>query len=106
LRQQYMRGKGGMEGCAKNVKIACGHVTAGADAVEMTVEVRGLFRRIIRGLVPVKRSGIKRGVIYDYWIEGEAPTAKYSVIAPRRLAEEARQKLGSERPSDLLEFES
>lgn len=71
------------------VKVGCGHLTFDADAEQMVFEVRALFRKIIAGKVAVTGSGEKRGVIYDYWLEGE--DARYSVVAPRRLAEEARR---------------
>jgi glyoxylase-like metal-dependent hydrolase (beta-lactamase superfamily II) len=71
------------------VKVGCGHMTYDADAEHMIVEVRAMFERIIAGKVPVTSSGEKRGVINDYWIESE--DSKYSVMAPRHLAEEARR---------------
>jgi len=69
------------------VLVGCGHLTISADAEEMVLEVQALFWRIIKGSVPVKRSGEKRGVVYDFWLESEE--SRYSVMAPRRLAEEA-----------------
>ena len=74
------------------VLLGSGHVTANSDAEAMTEEVQILFRRIIAGEVPVKRSQVKRGEVFDYWCEGEA--ARYSVLAPRRLVEEARGHFG------------
>jgi glyoxylase-like metal-dependent hydrolase (beta-lactamase superfamily II) len=71
------------------VLVGCGHLTYEADAEIMVIEVRGLFERIIAGKVPVTGSGEKRGVIHDYWLESEG--SKYSVMAPRHLAEEARR---------------
>jgi len=71
------------------VLVGCGHLTYEADAEIMVIEVRGLFERIIAGKVPVSGSGEKRGVIHDYWLESEG--SKYSVMAPRHLAEEARK---------------
>ena len=71
------------------VKVGCGHLTYNADAAQMVLEVRGLFNRIIAGKVPVTSSGEKRGVIHDFWLESEE--SRFSVMAPRRLAEEARK---------------
>jgi glyoxylase-like metal-dependent hydrolase (beta-lactamase superfamily II) len=71
------------------VKVGCGHLTYEADAEHMILEVRDLLERIIAGKVPVTDSGEKRGVIHDYWLESE--DSKYSVMAPRHLAEEARK---------------
>lgn len=51
--------------------------------------MRDLFRRIIAGKVPVRGNGEKRGIVYDFWIEGD--DARYSVMGPRHLAEEARK---------------
>jgi hypothetical protein len=70
------------------VQLGSGHVTADADAEVMTLEVRSLFGAIIAGKVPVKQSLVKRGELFDYWCEGDG--ARYSVLAPRRLVEEAR----------------
>ncbi|KAE9368602.1 hypothetical protein N431DRAFT_61092 [Stipitochalara longipes BDJ] len=69
------------------VKVGCGHLTYEGDAEIMIIEVRGLFERIIAGKIPVSGSGEKRGVIHDFWLESEE--SKYSVMAPRHLAEEA-----------------
>ncbi|PSS08746.1 hypothetical protein M430DRAFT_54111 [Amorphotheca resinae ATCC 22711] len=71
------------------VKVGCSHLTYNADAEHMIIEVRALFERIIAGKVPVTNSGESRGVIHDFWLESE--TSKYSVMAPRHLAEEARR---------------
>lgn len=71
------------------VKVACGHLTYGTDAERMILEVRALFERIIAGKVPIVGSGEKRGVVTDYWLESE--DSRYSVMAPRHLAEEARK---------------
>jgi glyoxylase-like metal-dependent hydrolase (beta-lactamase superfamily II) len=71
------------------VKVGCGHLTYDADAEQMIFEVQALFERIIAGKVPVADSGEKRGVIHDYWLESD--DARYSVMAPRHLAEEARK---------------
>jgi len=71
----------------KRVRVGCGHLTYDADAEDMIREVQALFERIIQGKVPIVRSGEKRGVIHDYWLESE--DSKYSVMAPRHLAEEA-----------------
>ncbi|KUJ24302.1 uncharacterized protein LY89DRAFT_693021 [Mollisia scopiformis] len=78
-------------GSEKRVKVACGHLTYEADAEDMILQVKGLFERIIAGKVSVKRSGVKRGVVHDFWLEDEGEGSKYSVMAPRRLFEEARR---------------
>ena len=71
------------------VRVGCGHLTFGADAENMILEVRAFFQRIIAGVVPVKKSGEKRGIIHDFWLESER--SRFSVMAPRHLAEEARK---------------
>ena len=76
------------------VKVGCGHLTYDADAECMIVEVRALFERIIAGKVPVTKSGEKRGVITDFWLETEG--SKFSVMAPRHLANEARKHFHSD----------
>lgn len=73
----------------RRVKVGCGHLTHAADAEEMIVEVRQLFQRLIAGKVPVIGSETVRGVVNDFWLDGE--DARYSVKAPRFLAEEARK---------------
>jgi glyoxylase-like metal-dependent hydrolase (beta-lactamase superfamily II) len=70
------------------VKVGTGHLTHDADAEYMILEVRALFERIIAGRVPVRSSGERRGQIHDFWLESEG--SEFSVLAPRRLAEEAR----------------
>ena len=74
---------------APRVKVACGHLTYDADAELMIIEVKAMFERIIAGKVPVTSSGTKRGVIHDYWLESD--DSKYSVMAPRHLAAEAKR---------------
>lgn len=73
------------------VKVGCGHLTYDADAENMILEVRALFKRIIAGQIPVTRSWERRGVAYNYWLEGKE--ARFSVVSPRRLVEEARECL-------------
>jgi hypothetical protein len=85
LRRQY----GLSHEATPRVKVGCGHLTYNADAECMITEVRALFKRIIAGKVPVTNSGESRGVIHDFWLESE--DSKYSVMAPRHLAEEARK---------------
>ncbi|KAH8679799.1 beta-lactamase-like protein [Tricladium varicosporioides] len=77
------------QGPLKRVKVACGHSTYDRDAEQMLLEVQDLFERIIKGQVPVTSSGLKRGTIHDYWLEND--NARYSVLAPHRLVEEARK---------------
>jgi glyoxylase-like metal-dependent hydrolase (beta-lactamase superfamily II) len=76
------------------VRVCCGHLTYNADALEMVTQVRVLFERIIRGHVPVKRSLMRRGVLHNFWLE---EGSRFSVLAPRRLAEEAREHFGQEK---------
>jgi glyoxylase-like metal-dependent hydrolase (beta-lactamase superfamily II) len=88
----------GPEALKPRVLLGAGHVTACSDAETMTCEVRALFERIIAGRVPVRRSEVRRGEVFDYWCEegdGEGETeAGYSVLAPRRLVEEVRRWRG------------
>ncbi|KAL2063545.1 hypothetical protein VTL71DRAFT_5350 [Oculimacula yallundae] len=71
------------------VKVGCGHLTFDADAEYTIHGVRGLFERIIAGKIPVTSSFEKRGVVHNFWLESEE--SRYSVIAPRHVAEEARK---------------
>lgn len=87
---------------APRVKLGSGHITFSADAADIVTEVTALFLKIIQGKVPVVGGTEERGEIHDLWMEN--PEAKYSVQAPRRLAEEAR-KYFAEHP-ELLVIES
>jgi len=73
----------------ERVKVACGHISCGLDAEVMIVEVSYLFEKIISGRLPALGSLEKRGKIYDFWLE--SPESRYSVLAPRRLVEDARK---------------
>ncbi|RDL42529.1 Uncharacterized protein BP5553_02508 [Venustampulla echinocandica] len=86
---QLRRGAGFAHTPIPRVKAGCGHLTYDADAEHMILEVRTLFERIIAGTVSVTGSGEVRGVVHDYWLENEE--ARFSVRAPRRLVEEARE---------------
>ncbi|RDW87541.1 hypothetical protein BP5796_03235 [Coleophoma crateriformis] len=88
LQRQHDRA-GGRAGEAKRVGVACGHLTADADAAIMIAEVLRLFWKIIDGALAPVQSAVKGGVVYDFWLEGDA--ARYSVMAPRHLALEARE---------------
>jgi glyoxylase-like metal-dependent hydrolase (beta-lactamase superfamily II) len=94
LRRQY----GLRHESPPRVQIGCGHLTYEGDAENMIIEVRGLFERIIAGKVPVSGSGEKRGVIHDFWLESDE--SKYSVMAPRHLAAEARKHFRREMASE------
>ncbi|CZS99003.1 uncharacterized protein RAG0_07519 [Rhynchosporium agropyri] len=85
LRRQH----GSSHGSTPRVKVDCGHLTYDADAEFMIREVRGLFGKIIAGKIPVTSSIEKRGVIHDIWLENEQ--SRYSVMAPRHVAAEARE---------------
>ncbi|KAI9047608.1 hypothetical protein LZ554_008321 [Drepanopeziza brunnea f. sp. 'monogermtubi'] len=76
---------------APRVKVGCEHLTHDGDAENMIHEVRGLFERIISDKVPVRSSQEKRGIVHDFWLEHT--DSHYSVMAPRHLAEEAREHL-------------
>lgn len=84
---------------APRLKIGCAHITFSIDAADIVAEVQTLFVRIIQGKVPVISSTEERGEPCDLWME--SPEAKYSVQAPRRLAEVAR-KYFSEHPELLV----
>ena len=71
------------------VKVGCGHLTYDADAESMILDVQAMFERIIAGEVPVTHSEEKRGIVHDFWLESD--DSKFSVLAPRHLAEEAKK---------------
>jgi glyoxylase-like metal-dependent hydrolase (beta-lactamase superfamily II) len=72
----------------KRVKVGCGHLTAGADAEDMVVEVQKLFQGIIGGDIAVEKVVLKRGVEFYYWGPGKG---RFAVLAPRKVFEEARK---------------
>lgn len=76
---------------AQRVKVGCGHVTFAGDAEDMAREVKGLFTRILEGKVPVVKSSVRRGEVFDVWDEGDS---RFFVGAPRRLCEDAREGMG------------
>lgn len=77
---------------APRVKLSTGHITFSADAEEIIIEVKSFFERIIEGKVPVAGSLRKRGAVYDFWLDDEGDRgSRFSVLAPRRLCEEARR---------------
>lgn len=81
-----------MRATPQRVKVACGHQTAGADAEETLLEVIALFKNIIMDKVPVISTRQERGEPCDLWRESD--DARYSVLGPRRLIEDARSDLG------------
>lgn len=74
---------------APRLKIGCAHVTSSVDAANIVAEVQALFIKIIQRKAPVISSIEERGEPCDLWMESKE--AKYSVQAPRRLAEVARK---------------
>jgi glyoxylase-like metal-dependent hydrolase (beta-lactamase superfamily II) len=77
------------EPSAPRVKISCAHITFSVDGAEIIHEIQKLFVKIIEGKVPVVMSTEIRGEICDLWME--SPEARFSVRAPRRLADAARE---------------
>jgi len=94
----FIKEKNSEHASAPPLKIGCGHITSSVDAADIVAEVQALFIRIIQCKVPVISSTEERGEACDLWMED--PEAKYSVQAPRRLAEVAR-KYFSEYPELL-----
>jgi hypothetical protein len=84
-------------GEAARVKVCCGHLTYDTDAETMVAEVQDLMERIIGRLVRVRGSAWVRGVRVDFWMEDAEGEARYSVLAPRRVCEEAREHFGTGR---------
>ncbi|TKA75427.1 hypothetical protein B0A49_05040 [Cryomyces minteri] len=79
----------------RRVRIACGHATCDADAEEILHAVTALFAAILQGSVPVVESRESRGEVVDLWMEDKGEEeARFSVRAPRRLCEAARERLG------------
>jgi glyoxylase-like metal-dependent hydrolase (beta-lactamase superfamily II) len=75
---------------SRRVKVGCGHQTAGADAEDIMKEVEDLWWRVLRGEVPVVETKTIAGETHDRWME-PGGHARFSLRAPRRLMEEARE---------------
>jgi glyoxylase-like metal-dependent hydrolase (beta-lactamase superfamily II) len=74
---------------AAPVKIGAAHITYSVDGAEIVKAVQELFVKIIEGKVPVVNSMDERGETFNLWMEN--PEARFSVKAPNRLAETARE---------------
>lgn len=78
------------------VKIGCGHITSSVDAQDILDSVQQWFRNIIDDRIPIKETLQRRGEICDLWHEDGDP--RFSLLAPRRLMDEAREHWGRKRP--------
>jgi glyoxylase-like metal-dependent hydrolase (beta-lactamase superfamily II) len=97
--REFIEEQNSKDASAPRLKIGSAHITFSVDAENIVAEVKALFLSIIQGNVPVISSTEERGEICDLWME--SPEAKFSVQAPRRLAEVAR-KYFSEHPELLV----
>lgn len=77
---------------ATRVLVSSGHLTVAEDAEKMLFDVTSFFMRIIGNSIPVVESIVKRGEIFDLWEDPDRDN--FSVMAPRRLVEEARRRIG------------
>lgn len=77
---------------APRVLISSGHSTLAADAESMISDVQSFFMRIIGNAIPVVESKMRFGEVFDLWRDEDEKA--YWVWAPRRLAEEARRRIG------------
>ncbi|KAK7553248.1 hypothetical protein IWX49DRAFT_309185 [Phyllosticta citricarpa] len=80
-------------GAAKRVTASCGRSTTAADAESSLVAVIALFDKLFADKVPVTETTFYRGDEYITWME-EGDDVKYSIVAPRRMVEEARKQFG------------
>ncbi|KAK8174465.1 beta-lactamase-like protein, partial [Phyllosticta citribraziliensis] len=78
-------------GAAKRVTASCGRSTSVADAESSLVAVIALFDKLFADKVPVTETTMYRGDEYYTWME-EGDDVKYSIVAPRRMVEEARKQ--------------
>ena len=95
----FIKEKNSNHESASRLKIGCGHITFSVDAADIVAEVQAMFVSIIQGKVSVISSTVEGGEACDLWMKG--PEAKFSVQAPRRLAEVARRYF-AEYPELLL----
>ena len=77
------------------VKIGCGHITSSADAQDILECVQQWFKNVINHDIPVKETLQRRGEVCDLWQEAGEP--RFSMLAPRRLVNEAREHFGREK---------
>ena len=70
----------------RKAKLACGHETDAADGEEIVGAVIARFWEILDGNAILEDSFTERGEIYDCW-----GFARFPVLAPRRLVEDARR---------------
>ncbi|KAK8166314.1 beta-lactamase-like protein [Phyllosticta citrichinensis] len=80
-------------GAAKRVTASCGRSTSVADAESSLVAVIALFDKLFADKVPVTETIMYRGDEYYTWMEG-GDDVKYSIVAPRRMVDEARKQFG------------
>lgn len=72
----------------RRVKVCAAHQSCGRDAEEMILEVLALFRKIVKGEVPILYTEKVRGEDASLWLEDYK--AKYSVFMPNRLVTDAK----------------
>ena len=74
------------------VKIGCGHITCSVDGLNILLETRTYFRRVIDDDVPIKQEEEKREELFALWQEDGNP--RFSLLAQKRLIGDARQHFG------------
>jgi glyoxylase-like metal-dependent hydrolase (beta-lactamase superfamily II) len=83
-------GERNAEGVGRRVVLAAGHVTAGRDAMDCLLGVRGFVAKVLRDEVGFEELPLKRGERFGLWSEhGSA----FSLGAPFRVIEEARKAI-------------
>ncbi|KAK5110538.1 hypothetical protein LTR62_005730 [Meristemomyces frigidus] len=72
------------------VKISCAHTTTGVDGAEILAALEKFTYDVVSGKVPVARSEGEGRCVRDLWKMTEKTTMRMSILAPRKLMEEAR----------------
>jgi len=74
------------------VLLNCGHVTSRGDALEILQSIHDFMVSILCGQIPASDAIIRRGE--KHMIYGKQNLDRFVIVAPERLVEEAKQKLG------------
>ncbi|KAI0701202.1 Metallo-hydrolase/oxidoreductase [Cytidiella melzeri] len=74
----------------KEVKVCCGHVTAGQPALKVISGAKSFMINVLEGREPVRRRSEKRGETFVEYIQDNQ---WFSLACPERLVREAQQTL-------------
>ncbi|KAK4552854.1 hypothetical protein LTR86_009986 [Recurvomyces mirabilis] len=82
------------EHVASRVKVSCAHITTAVDGAEILAELEAFSFKVFVGKVPVVRSEKQFDEEVDLWKEKGKERTPMSILAPRRLMQDARKFFG------------